>query len=292
MPTCWRRASSCSATANEYQEIAARPLSVPSSPAEPAVDLGFNGSYLVLRQLQQDVRGLWQYLDAAAAGDPVRRERLASAMVGRHRDGTALIADERPIPGGADGNNFTYDADVDGHACPIGAHIRRANPRTGDHPPGVAGLWSWLLSTLGFRRRQDGLKGRHDLVASVRFHRLVRRGRAYGSRLAVDEALRPGPDEERGIHFVALCADLVRQFEFVQEAWLYGTKFDGLGTERDPLTAARTPLASDAPTDAFSIPRLTGVPERLEGLPQFVTVRGGAYFFLPGIRALRFIAGA
>ena len=30
--------------------------------------------------------------------------------------------------------------------------------------------------------------------------------------------------------------------------------------------------------------------QRVEGLPQFVTVRGGAYFFLPGRRALRYIA--
>jgi hypothetical protein len=44
-------------------------------------------------------------------------------------------------------------------------------------------------------------------------------------------------------------------------------------------------------TDGFTIPRRTGVPERVEGLPPFVTVRGGAYFFMPGIRALRYIAG-
>jgi deferrochelatase/peroxidase EfeB len=126
----------------------------------------------------------------------------------------------------------------------------------------------------------------------VRFHRLVRRGRAYGSTLSLDSALEAGPDEERGILFVALCADLVRQFEFVQEAWLYGPKFDGLGSERDPLTAARNPLSDETATDHFTIPKLTGVPDDLRGLPQFVTVRGGAYFFLPGIRALRFIAGA
>ena len=57
------------------------------------------------------------------------------------------------------------------------------------------------------------------------------------------------------------------------------------------MTGGRTPLANGAATDRFSVPRLTGVAQRLEGLPQFVTVRGGAYFFMPGIRALRFIAG-
>jgi hypothetical protein len=29
---------------------------------------------------------------------------------------------------------------------------------------------------------------------------------------------------------------------------------------------------------------------RVSNLPQFVTVRGGAYFFLPGLRALRYFA--
>jgi hypothetical protein len=33
------------------------------------------------------------------------------------------------------------------------------------------------------------------------------------------------------------------------------------------------------------------LPRRVSGLPQFVTVRGGAYFFLPSLRALRYFAG-
>lgn len=286
---------------NEYQEIAPRPLVDPAAPAAGVLpvaadapgkrDLGLNGCFLVVRQLEQDVRGFWQYLDAAAAGDADRREAFAMAMVGRHRNGRGLIPDQHDIPGGRRGNNFTFAEDPDGYACPVGAHIRRANPRTGDHPPHVDGFWQWLMSTLGFRRRRDGFGGRHDLVASVRFHRLIRRGREYGSPLPVEEALKPGSDEARGIVFICLCADLVRQFEFVQEAWIDSAKFDGIGDERDPLLGQRAPRADGAPTDHFCIPRLTGVAERLDGLPQFVTLRGGAYFFMPGIRALRFIAG-
>jgi hypothetical protein len=69
-------------------------------------------------------------------------------------------------------------------------------------------------------------------------------------------------------------------------------KFDGLADESDPLTGNREPLRGGGRTDRFSLPRADGPPRRLEGLPRFVTVRGGAYFFLPGIRALRYIAEA
>ncbi len=285
---------------NEYQEVTPRPLVDPQAPGADGLpkahdapdrqDLGINGSYLVLRQLQQDVRGFWQFVDQAAGHDAQKREALAAAMVGRQRDGTALVEDEREIPGGRRGNNFTFDDDVDGQVCPVGAHVRRANPRTGDHPPGVEGFWSWAMSTLGFRRRRDGLEGRHDLVASTRFHRLVRRGREYGSVLAPEDALQPGPDAERGLHFICLCANLVRQFEFVQNAWMASGRFDGLRGEADPLLGNRQPTEGGIATDGFSMPRSSGVTERVEGLPPFVTVKGGAYFFMPGIRALRFIA--
>jgi deferrochelatase/peroxidase EfeB len=286
---------------NEYGELTPRPLvpaqargaeGLPEAADAPyRRDFGRNGTFLVLRQLGQDVRGFWRFLDTAAGHDPARREALAVAMVGRHRDGRALIADGAAIPGGRPGNDFTYDGDPDGFACPVGAHVRRANPRTGDHPPGVDGFLSWLLSTLGFRRRPDRLPGRHDLVGSTRFHRIVRRGREYGDALSPEDALAEGPEAERGLLFVCLCANLVRQFEFIQNAWIAAAKFDGLFAEQDPLLGHRAPLLGGQRTDSFGIPRRLGVTERVEGLPQFVTVRGGAYFFLPGIRALRFIAG-
>ena len=99
-----------------------------------------------------------------------------------------------------------------------------------------------------------------------------------------------GDSEERGLHFICLCANLVRQFEFVQNAWISVAKFDGLFGEADPLLGNREPIAGGIDTDQFSMPQASGVTKRLEGLPPFVRVRGGAYFFMPGIRALRFIA--
>lgn len=289
---------------NEYGLYTERPLLDPAfdaaaealPPAEDAPhrrDLGRNGTYLVFRQLHQDVRGFWQFVDRTAEGNPERRWELADAMVGRRRDGTPLvpprgrpIAGIGPSPRELAANGFLYDDDPDGVRCPFGAHIRRANPRTGDLPGGRQGLVSRLLRTLGFKR--SGF--RDDMVASTRFHRLVRRGREYGPLLTPEEALQPGADEERGLHFICLAANIGRQFEFVQNAWMENAKFDGLADESDPLVGNREPLLGGGRTDRFSLPRADGPPRRVEAMPRFVTLRGGAYFFLPGMRALRYIA--
>jgi deferrochelatase/peroxidase EfeB len=106
--------------------------------------------------------------------------------------------------------------------------------------------------------------------------------------------MQPAPqgDPERGLHFVALNANIERQFEFVQNAWIAGTKFDGLTEESDPLLGNREPVEGDPFTNSFSIPQAGKVRRRILEMPQFTTVRGGAYFFLPGIRALRYLCKA
>ncbi len=170
----------------------------------------------------------------------------------------------------------------------MGAHIRRANPRNADLPDGTRGLILRLLRTLGFCR--DSI--RTDAIASVRFHHLLRRGRKYGSNLTPEQAIkREQPDgEERGLYFICLNANIGRQFEFVQNAWIMGTKFNGLTEESDPLLGNRTSIGGGSVANTFSLPQPDGVRRRLTGMPQFVTVRGGAYFFLPSIRAMRYLA--
>lgn len=288
---------------NEYGLYTERPLLDPQ-PAAAALpraedqpertDLGRNGTYLVMRTLRQDIAGFWRFLDAQAGGDATRRERLAAAMVGRTLEGEPIVRSApaaRPASSSAavDLNDFTFLADPEGARCPLGAHIRRANPRNADLPPGPSGLVSWALRTLGF----DSAALRQDLVASTRFHRLLRRGREYGPTVSIGAALAAeGRADATGLHFVCLNANIGRQFEFVQGAWLAGTKFDGLSGESDPLLGHRLPTADGRATDAFSMPRADGPAERVTGLPQFVSVCGGAYFFLPGIRALRYLASA
>jgi deferrochelatase/peroxidase EfeB len=144
---------------------------------------------------------------------------------------------------------------------------------------------SELVRILGL----DSSARARDLAASTRFHRLLRRGRKYGAQLTPEQALSAPATQESGLQFVCLNANLQRQFEFVQSAWLMGTHFDGLHGESDPLVGNRVPRASGTPCAYFSMPQAAGPTQRLEDLPQFVTVAGGAYFFLPGIRALRFM---
>jgi hypothetical protein len=47
--------------------------------------------------------------------------------------------------------------------------------------------------------------------------------------------------------------------------------------------------ASEQLGSTFTVPA-NPVRQRVTGVPPFVTVRGGAYFFLPGIRAVRYLA--
>jgi deferrochelatase/peroxidase EfeB len=289
---------------NEYGKYTDRPL-VDSSdrrtadllPAEdmPAKkDVGRNGTFVVMRTLEQDVRGFWSFLDGQTGSNSVARQQLAERTVGRTIEGQPLAQlSATPIPGVGSRpkdelNRFTFDQDAAGTRCPFGAHIRRANPRNTDYPNRPSWWLTRLWSKVGFA--STGMLT--DIMASARFHRIVRRGREFGPGLTPDQAVQSPPtdDPKRGLHFLCLNANISRQFEFVQNAWLMSTKFDGLSGESDPLLGNRTPIGDDGSTDNFTIPQETGARRSIAGLPQFIRVRGGAYFFLPGIRALRYFS--
>jgi deferrochelatase/peroxidase EfeB len=288
---------------NEYARYTDRPLVdaekdperiLPLAEDRPgARDFGRNGTYLVLRDLQQDVAGFWQFVDRAARHDARERRRLAQMMVGRMMSGDPIVPLSAEAIAGVGPkltdvwrNQFTYGQDPDGTTCPFGAHIRRANPRNADFPTGTKGLLSKLIRALGF----GGTHAHYDLIASTRFHRILRRGREYGALLEPDDAVKENANrDDRGLRFICLNANITRQFEFLQTSWINNPKFDGL-QDGDPLLGNRKPLSTGKRTDRFALPQVTGLPRRIEGLAQFVTVRGGAYFFLPGISALRYLA--
>ena len=292
---------------NEYGKYTDRPLTDASSNeasnellgAEDAPnkkDIGRNGTYLVMRQLEQDVRGFWQFVHARSndANDPPQVDRLSSAFVGRTRDGKPLVdVDAAAIEGVPTDpqtiarNQFTFEHDANGAKCPFGSHVRRVNPRNSDfagHPTGL----KKLIAMLGLGRRAF----REDLTSSVRFHRILRRGREYGPALSPSDALEPAPadDPKRGLHFLCLNANISRQFEFLQNAWVMSTKFSALTGASDPLVGNRAPVPGCPATDDFVLEGDGSARRRVTGLPRFVTVKGGGYFFLPSLRALRFFA--
>lgn len=258
---------------NEYGHYTDRPLVddwrdpaalLPlDSDGSPRRDLGRNGTYLVFRQLRQHVQRFRDTLDRLSRNpdgspDARAREHLAAQMIGRWPSGASLIE----APWGDDvskayENEFRYHAeDPDGLKCPIGAHVRRANPRDALPPR----------------------PGTEDSLEVNRRHRLIRRGRSYGPWLSEGAK----DDADRGLMFVAVNANISRQFEFVQHSWLVDPRFNGLTDQADPLLSASDENQFVVPGDP--------VRRRCTGLPRFVTVAGGAYFFLPGIRALHFLA--
>ncbi|MFG2847000.1 Dyp-type peroxidase [Kitasatospora sp. NPDC048296] len=223
---------------------------------EPA-ELGRNGTFVAWRKLHTRVAAFRKYLHDNAAG-PDEEALLAAKIVGRWQSGSPLtLAPEHDDPAlGADdrrNNDFRYqEADPEGHICPRGAHARRCNPRDS------------------------------EIIGDVHLHRMIRRGTNYGPRLPTGILDDDGAD--RGIVFVFIGAHLGRQFEFVKSQWLNDGNFAGLDREKDLLTGA-----NDG-TGIFTIPQRP-IRRRLHGVERFVITRGGEYFFLPSIGALRWLAG-
>lgn len=229
-------------------------------------NLGFDGSYMVVRELQQRVAAFWQSVEAGAARirarDPgaahVTAEWLAERIVGRNIDGHLLC------PSGllaADEFNFPQNAfgfrqiDPQGIGCPRGSHVRRANPRDG---------------------LAKDLASAPTLLDAANNHRILRRGRKYGTTLP-DRDRDDG--QERGLLFICLNTDIARQFEFVQQTWLLNRNFATLFDETDPLVG---------PKGRFTIPERPL--RRIVEVETFVQLAGGEYFFLPSLPALKYLA--
>jgi deferrochelatase/peroxidase EfeB len=119
-----------------------------------------------------------------------------------------------------------------------------------------------------------------DTAHNMNRHRIIRRGATYGPALPEDA---PDDGVDRGIAAFIICASLVRQFEFAQNVWINDPTFHELGNEHDPICGTQ-----DGTLD-FKIPKRP-IRKTLKGLPAFTTLTGGAYFFLPGINAMRYLA--
>ena len=220
-------------------------------------EFGRNGTYLVFRQLEQHVAEFRNFVAsvAGASTSPQDAEEFAARLVGRRPDGMPLTATDSAS---ARSNEFTFAHDPHGFACPIGSHIRRANPRDSLAADPAAAL------------------------NSANRHRMLRRGRPYGKPLPPGAA--PTNGDERGMLFVCLNGDIERQFEFVQQNWVNNTVFSGVGCEQDGLVGA-----PGGDPGCFTV-QSPSVRQRTLHIPSFIRVRGGAYFFLPGLATIRYLA--
>jgi Dyp-type peroxidase family len=224
------------------------------------LELRLNGTYMVFRKLYQDVAAFRQYLITAAktlygSDDHYHQELVAAKMMGRWRSGCPvdLSPDKDDLTIAADPqrrNNFTYESDEQGLRCPIGAHLRRSNPRA------------------------TPLKR----ATAVRRHRLIRRGVEYGPHLPDGVIEDDGVD--RGLINLFIQADIERQFEFVQKEWMKGGEFIGLDpNEQDPINGVGGE-GSQMVVPGAKRPFLFD-------LPTFVKVKAGEYLFVPGLNALK-----
>ena len=231
----------------------------------PAPDvLGRNGTFLGFRKLHSRVAAFRRFL-RDNGGPRLSPELLAAKMIGRWQSGAPLMlapdADQPEL--GSDFqrmNNFLY-ADTDdaanndaaGLRCPLGAHIRRMNPRDTALP----------------------------VMADVRLHRIIRHGTAYGAPLP--EGVLDDDGQARGIFFIFLSATAPDTYEFLRKDWIDDGNFLGLGRERDPI------CGSHDGTGHYTIP-MRPLRRTIPMLESFTRTLGGEYGFMPSLSALRWIS--
>jgi Dyp-type peroxidase family len=259
-----------------------------------------NGSFMVYRKLHENVGSFREvmteeaktYASVMGVPEDEAQETLMAKMVGRWPDGVPLskvptheawrtfrkqkgLFDPDPIKaakayrnylGSPEASDFRYGDDMNGYKCPATSHIRRANTRDYLDPANKPDADNPGATTRLNKRR-----------------RLLRRGLPYATE-APGEA---DDNTEQGVAFMVICASIFRQFEFVQQQWIqYGLDFNA-GNNTCPLLGnhdhhKRHVISSD--------PKTGNPPYVMSKLKTFVETRGGDYFFIPSLTALRMIA--
>lgn len=269
--------------------------------AEERRTIGRNGSFLVIRQLEQDFKGFNEFCETEAkrvlpyfADLPISGggEFIAAKMIGRWHDGSSLVRHpyvsatklgelrgEQSSPLTARPKSRPTDPTATSIDKPE-AEIKQLSAGPAVNPDN-----DFLFGEedpQGFRcpygahirranPRDSFSPGSNEQIAITNRHRILRVGRQYEH------------EDSKGLMFMCLNADLERQFEFIQQTWMSSTKFHGLDAETDPIVTDGT-----VGRCGFTIPTRNG-PVALNPLPQFVTVRGGGYFFLAGRQLLNYL---
>lgn len=262
----------------------------PSAP-EPVL-LSRNGTYMVYRKLHENVATFDAYLEVHGKKYPGGKELLAAKFVGRWRDNGAPLVKAPDAEGkqkfdaefdaadqaGKDKllSDFTYNDDMSGAKCPFSSHIRRINPR--------ASLQVVKGAKPGSMVFNQGAFDTPGALANRR--RLLRRGLPYG-----EVKDRSRDDGNHGIIIMMINADINRQFEFVQQQWInYGNDFQE-GSDKEILLGNHSADEKFPSKAVLQVdPNSDQAPYFLNKIPRLIETRGGEYFFVPSITALRMIA--
>lgn len=275
----------------------------PVNAAQPRL-LSLNGTYMVYRKLHENVGAFNAYIKNIGKDFSGGSEAVAAKFVGRWRNGAPIsrfptedVANQfvskleaakqalKDVSMGGDGRKkqscqrdydalrkqlvaFDFSEDFDGARCPVGAHARRVNPR----------------GALEFGQTKAFVTP----GALVNRRRIARRGLPYGE--AKDPSSNTG---NHGIIFMAINASIERQFEFIQQQWVNYSNDFKLANDKDPLvgnheidmegnSAGKMIIEGDKDNNT--------PPFFCSGMPRFVETRGGEYFFMPSLTALKMIS--
>jgi len=225
----------------------------PASGMPQPQTLSRNGSYVAYLRMEEHVGAFRDFLKEHGE-TPEQQEWVAAKLMGRWRSGAPLV--------------LTPDKDDPS----LGADYSRNN----DFNYGTMDPHGYGCPLGAHTRRMNP----RDTAANMNRRKMIRRGGTYGPPLPEGA---PEDGVERGIAAFVGCGSLVRQFEFALNVWANDPNFHELGNERDPI------FGTQDGTFDMTIPKRP-IRKKITGLPAFTTIRGGAYFFLPGIRALRYLA--
>lgn len=265
-------------------------------PAAAPILLSRNGTYMVYRKLHQNVASFDALLKREGATYPGGEELLAAKFVGRWRKTGAPLVNapdavaheqwQKDFDNASKKqqdsmlSNFTYDDDMSGTRCPISSHIRRINPRASlelkeGKVPGEFVRNTGIIPKLNAFNTPGALANRR---------RILRRGLPYG-----DSTQRNNDNGDHGVIMMMLNADIGRQYEFVQQQWVnYGNDFRE-ANDKDVILGNRS---NDIPSSVIhpADPKGDAPPRFVRNIPLLVETRGGDYFFVPSLTALRLIA--
>lgn len=276
-------------------------------PAAMPPEFSQNGTFMAYRKLHENVSSFAEVLQQEAAryakvmdvSEEEAVETLRAKVCGRWSDGVPLAvvstyADWRafrakngfddPDPVKALQNqtgylhspaasDFRYADDMPGFKVPGGAHIRRVNTRDYLDP----------LNTGGLDKSGKPYSNPDATHALNKRRRILRRGLPYGA----SDPAKNTDETEQGVAMMLIGASLFRQFEFVQQQWIqYGLDFHQGNNTCPMLGEHRHHTRHTIPSN----PKSGKPPYIMSKLKTFVECRGGEYFFIPSMTALRLLA--